>query len=205
MVARAACKVAFGIDLPVSDFLGAVEGELASEVGAGLIAQTVGLVDLEDTISSTTETAGHRISTAIARGMVGDAFESLKSFIEKQRADHAGSRFIEHTDHMRLCDDAEGARVWVSSRNVAKWNSRLEKRDPTSPYVRGGAVPFGTRAGIEVSLPTASAIPISSDNRLGRERAVDPGALRQSDIIGGGLFANCKEAPAGTIGGGGRW
>lgn len=194
-----ACKVAFGMDLPVSDFLGAFESELVGEFGADLAEQFVGLDSLEDTISDAAQTAGYRASEAVERGMVGDAFENIKSFIQKQRADSAGSVFIEHTEQMRLCDNAEGGRVWVSLRNVAKWNSRLEKTDPTAPCIQGGGVPFDTQGGPKVSLPTASAIPGSSDNRLYGEHAVDPCAVRRVGT-GGGLIVNSQYGLEGTIG-----
>lgn len=195
-----ACKVAFGMDLPVSDFLGAFESELVGEFGADLAEQFIGLDSLEDTISDyAAQTVGHRASEALAREMVGDAFENFKSFIQKQRADSAGSVFIEHTEQMRLCDDAEGGRVWVSLKNVAKWNSRLEKRDPTASCIQGGGVPFGTHGGPKVPLPTASAIPGSSDDRLGGEHAVDPCVFRRVGT-GGGLIINSKYGPEGTIG-----
>jgi len=173
VVARAACKVAFGMDLPVSDFLGAFESELAGGFGADLAEQFVGLVDLEDTISvAPVGTAGQQVvPQAVAHGLVGDSLENLKSFIKKQRADSAGSLFIEHTDQMRLCDDAEGGRVWVSLRNVAKWSNPLQ---------------------------APSAIPgLSDNNRPGDEKAVDPCAVGQVDA-GGGLIAQCKDTRMGA-------
>ncbi len=197
MVARAACKVAFGMDLPVSDFLGAFEGELVGEFGADLAEQFIGLVDLEGTISAAAAgTAGQG-----AHGLVGDSLKNLKSFIKKQRADSEGSLFVEHTDQMRLCDDAEGGRVWVSLRNVAKWSNRLEKRDPTAPSIQGDGVPFGTQGGTKLPLQTPSTIPGSSDSHrlLGGEKFKDPCAVEHQVDKGGGVIVNCKDPPAGTI------
>lgn len=199
MVTRAACKLAFGMDLPVSDFLGSFESELVGELGADLADQFIGLGDLEDTISGAAETAGHRVSQAVAHSMVGDAFENLKSFITQQRTDSAGSLFIEHTDQMRLCDDADGGRVWVSLRNVAKWNSQSGKRNPS---IQGGGDPLGKRSGPKVLQPTASDIPGSSENRMGGELAVGPCAVRQVDT-NVGLIASGNDAPTGTNGVGG--
>lgn len=202
MVARAACKVAFGMDLPVSDFLGTFENELIGEFG--LAEQFVGLGDLEDTLSDAAETAGHRVSEAVTRGMVGAAFVNLESFIKKQTAEAAGSLIIDHTDQMRLCDDGGGGRVWVSLRNVAKWNSRLNKRRDatTPPCIQGEEFPFGTRGGKGVPLPMTSAIPGSSDNLLGGGKPVDPCTVRQVDA-GGSLAVNCQDDSVGTIGVGG--
>lgn len=189
MVARAACKVAFGVDLPVSDFLGTFESEI---VGTVVAEQFVGLVDLEDAISAASERAGHRVSEAATHYM-GDAYENLASFIEKQRSDSAGSLFVEHTEQMRLCDDVEGQRVWVSLRNAPKWNCRLEKRIPTAPCVQGGEIPPGAQGGTKV-------LPGLSDNRLGGERTVvDLCAVGQVGT-GGDLMGNCKDASVGTIG-----
>lgn len=197
VVARAACKVAFGMDLPVSDFLGAFESELVGGFGADLAEQFIGLVDLEGTISAAAaETAGRG-----AHDLVGDSLENLVSFIKKQRADSEGSLFVEHTDQMRLCDDAEGGRVWVSLRNVAKWSNRLEKRDPAASAIQSEGAPFGTQGGTKAPLQTPSAIPGSSgNNRVYGKMAMDTCAVRHQVDGGGLIFVNCEDSTAGTIG-----
>ena len=180
----------------MSDFLGAFESELIGEFGADVTETLLGIGDLEDTLSAAAETAGLRVSEAVARCVVGDAFKNLESFIKKQRADSAGSPFIEHTDQMRLCDDAEGGRVWVSLRNVAKWNHRLEKRYPAAPSSQGGEIHFGTQDG------TKNPLPRSSKNWQGGGKAADPCAVRQIGTDGS-LIENCKDVPSGTTGVGG--
>lgn len=195
MVARAACKVACGMDLPVSDFLSVFEGELTEDFGDGadsLVDQFVTFDDLDDAISAEMK-AGHSLPDTAVRRVVGNAFESLQLFIEKQKADSAGGRFIEHSDQMRLCDDGEGGRVWVSLKNVVSWNDRLAARSPTAACPQGGGAPFPL---VGTSVPLASAPPESSDNRLGREMAAEPCAAGQSKTASPGPVVIREDAPA---------
>lgn len=201
MVARAACKVACGMDLPVSDFLGVFEGELKEELGGGtdsVVDQFVTFDDLEDAISAEMK-AGRGLPDTAVHQVVGNAFESLQLFIEKQKADSAGGSFIEHSDEMRLCDDGEGGRVWVSLKNVASWNDRLAARNPTVARTQGGGAPF-SQVGTNVIVPLASAPPESPANLFGGETTAEPCAAGHSNGASPSPVATHGDTPANKVG-----
>lgn len=121
-VVYAACKIGLGIHLPVSDVL----GPLASEIGETMIDYYVQPQLQEGNVLDNGEEVKETPSgDKVYDKFTAQAYEALRDFIEKQETAASGHHYIPHNEKMRLCDDGKGGRVWVSLKNIDKWNARL--------------------------------------------------------------------------------
>lgn len=120
VVASAACQFGTGVELPVSDVLGAFQSELGRE----LADQFITLDDLEGAVLNGHEVAdpGDRV-----RPLVGKAYRLLSKFMDEQMEKGKGSQMVDHKDCMGLCDDGRGGRIWVRSKNIPLWNEQVAK------------------------------------------------------------------------------
>lgn len=135
VVARAACKFCAGVDLPISDLLGAFQAELGGE----LVDHFITLDDLEGTVLNGNEAAdpGDRVQR-----LVGKAYRLLHMFMDEQTEKATGSETVDHTKCMGLCDDGKGGRIWVSSKNTSRWNEQIEKQARVRKLSQGATVPI---------------------------------------------------------------
>ena len=134
VVARAACKLGTGVELPVSDLLGAFQSELGGE----LVDHFITLDNLKGAVLN-----GHEVAHPDDRlqFMVGKAYELLSEFMDEQMEKDTGSEMVKHQECMDLCDDGKGGRIWVGKKNTPLWNEQIAKEVRTENLPEGATVP----------------------------------------------------------------
>lgn len=121
MVARAACKLGTGMELPIPELLGAFQAELGGESAEPFIT----LDELEGVVLNGSEESdpGGRV-----KSMVGNAYRLLHAFMDEQMAKAKGLVTVDHTKYMGLCEDGKGGKIWVSLKNIRRWNEQIAKQ-----------------------------------------------------------------------------
>lgn len=108
---REIIKAKSGMELPVPDFLNGAKSYLGEKLADHMLNDDVVNKALN---GSTIAVEGE------AKKLVGKAYEELKQLIKRHKRNSTG-RYVHFDQVMRLVDDGNGGKIWVSKENLQCW------------------------------------------------------------------------------------